>query len=86
MEHSLQTSHKHKQEKPNYDYHIKTRRLIHGKSQRNNAVMLDHPITRDNQSEDKEYHKSVREQIREPIETADDRDLTQQKSRTPLKY
>ena len=36
-------------------------------------VMLE---TTDDQSEDTEYHKSIREQIKELIQTADDRDLT----------
>ena len=39
-------------------------------------VMLDHLITTDDQSEDTEYHKRIREQTKEPIQTADDRDLT----------
>ena len=38
--------------------------------------MLDDLITTDDQSEDTEYHKRIREQTKEPIQTADDRDLT----------
>ena len=39
-------------------------------------VMLDHLITKDNQTEDTECHKRIRKQIKEPIQTADDRELT----------
>jgi len=39
-------------------------------------VILDHLITKDDQTEDTEYHKRIRKQIKEPIQTADDRELT----------
>jgi len=35
-------------------------------------VMLDHLITKDDQTEDTEYHKRIRKQIKDPIQTAHD--------------
>ena len=39
-------------------------------------VMLNHLITKDDQTEDTEYHKRIRKHLKEPIQTADDRELT----------
>jgi hypothetical protein len=38
-------------------------------------VMLDHLSTVDDQTEDTGYYKTIRTQIKESIQTADDRDL-----------
>jgi len=39
-------------------------------------VMLDHLIIKDDQTEDTEYHKRILKQTKDPILTADDRELT----------
>ena len=39
-------------------------------------AMLDHLITRDDQADDSDYHKRIRTKIREPSQTADDREFT----------
>ena len=39
-------------------------------------VMLDHHIAVDNKRDDNEHHKSIRKQIREPVKTENDTDLT----------
>jgi hypothetical protein len=39
-------------------------------------AVLEHLITKDDQTEDTEHHKIIRKQIKEPIKTADDRELT----------
>jgi len=39
-------------------------------------VIVDHLITKDDKTEDTEYQKRIRKQIKEPIQTADDRELT----------
>ena len=38
--------------------------------------MLDHLITRDDQNDDLDYHKRIRTKIREPSQTADNREFT----------
>ena len=39
-------------------------------------AMLDHLITRDDQNDDLDYHKRIRTKIREPSQTADNREFT----------
>jgi len=39
-------------------------------------VILDHHIAVDNKRDDNEHHKSIRKQIREPVNSENDRDLT----------
>ena len=39
-------------------------------------VMLDHHIAVDNKRDDNEHHKGIGKQIREPVKTENDRDLT----------
>jgi hypothetical protein len=39
-------------------------------------VILDHHIAVDNKRDDNEHHKSIRKQIREPVKSENDRNLT----------
>jgi spore coat polysaccharide biosynthesis predicted glycosyltransferase SpsG len=45
-------------------------------------IMIDHLIPEDSHM-DKDYHKRIRAQSKEPILTTDDREYTPAKSRTP---
>jgi len=39
-------------------------------------VILDHLITKDDRTDDTDYHKRIRREIREPNQTEDDREFT----------